>query len=935
MATSRLDDPMTSTPGWTGAMEYLNGWSASWASWVFHASWQGSLVAFVLLVMVSVGRRWPSPLRYGLLLVALAKFALPPFWAGPTGLFSRIPLQIGTPWNASAEERKSSPLTAEPAIMPVAAGFPVQPTPRWVGLSSGGQALRAPGSDLKTFGPRVIDPARVANDGKRAWMTALMVAHLLGLVVGLTWITSQFIRLRSWTRHAQSTIPEGLQELLVDLSQGLRLRRRPRVLIVSQPLAPIAFGLVSPTILLPATVVERLPTSELRTILAHELAHYRRGDLWLTWFQFVLGAMWWFNPLVWLLNSALRKTREDCCDDLLLARGFTSREEYCNTLLHAAKELARYPAFSSTALVPGFVEPLHPLARRLERIMDQSLPRASHLSLAGLFIITLGGGLILPGLRGSNAQAREAKSEPRLSNAANPSSATLHSRMSIAELFDGVETHKAGLKRSQLELVTKLRRHGQPAVQFLDARLQRKDAEPLNGVAAQSTLEERRRAAWLLAKFGPAAASAVPSLTAALEDLDTELAALAAAALEAIGPAARSAVPALVEAVRFQNPRAPMALARVAPESRDVVQVLLEAFDSRHSSQAPEPVVFALSELRGHRERIETALVEAATSADQRLTGAIGFALNRIGASSPTGREIVTHWKSKIQKEAIANEAAITPEGLLELVARLKQANWPVEQSDATRQLIQSTARLKGNARSAVPALMEFVRNNRGHARGSAVIALGNIGPAATAAVPLLIQALDEEEAGVSHNALVALGQIGPAASPALPRIRERFERSDGWVRLAAAIALWRIQSSHLQSTLPVLIEALQPHAEDMSYIACTVLGEMGPSAASAAPRLIQIATDANHHARIAAALALAKVDPNRALVTLPYLLDLLRDEHGLSRPTAASALGELGSNAKEAVPLLMAVRDSLDPALRDAASEALKRIGLAAPGPE
>jgi hypothetical protein len=161
---------------------------------------------------------------------------------------------------------------------------------------------------------------------------------------------------------------------------------------------------------MPATNLSRLSEHELKVILAHELGHFRRGDLWVNWAQLLLQAIWWFNPLLWMLNHALRKAREDCCDDLLLARKVTSGDRYCDTLLRAAVEFRpRAPLIGAL----GFGERLHPLGRRFARIMDAGVPRAYRLSALG-FIVLLGlGFLLLPGLRSQTAtQETAAEASP-------------------------------------------------------------------------------------------------------------------------------------------------------------------------------------------------------------------------------------------------------------------------------------------------------------------------------------------------------------------------------------------------------------------------------------------------------------------------------------------------------------------------------------------
>src|SRR4029077_8879662 len=125
--------------------------------------------------------------------------------------------------------------------------------------------------------------------------------------------------------------------------------------------------------------IEGLREAELRRILAHELTHFRRGDLWVNTVQLGLLAVWYFHPLFWLLHRTIQKVREDCCDDVLLARDLTSGDAYCDALLHTARELA---GGAPIAAALGFGENLHPLGRRLKRIMDDGLKRSAKLSLS-------------------------------------------------------------------------------------------------------------------------------------------------------------------------------------------------------------------------------------------------------------------------------------------------------------------------------------------------------------------------------------------------------------------------------------------------------------------------------------------------------------------------------------------------------------------------
>jgi thiol-disulfide isomerase/thioredoxin len=188
--------------------------------------------------------------------------------------------------------------------------------------------------------------------------------------------------------------------------------------------------------------VALLEARTLDVILAHELAHHRRHDPWINWIQLALTVVWWFNPVLWVLNRQIRKVREDCCDDLLLTRNLTTGQAYCDTLLSAASKLT---GRTMAGLSLGFGDPLHPLGRRFERIMDHTLRRAPRLSLAGVLFLAVLASVVLPGLRRSDGDqpirstqrgepsaskaAADAKDAPPTENLVWPEGATVAGRV--------------------------------------------------------------------------------------------------------------------------------------------------------------------------------------------------------------------------------------------------------------------------------------------------------------------------------------------------------------------------------------------------------------------------------------------------------------------------------------------------------------------------
>jgi HEAT repeat protein/beta-lactamase regulating signal transducer with metallopeptidase domain len=97
---------------------------------------------------------------------------------------------------------------------------------------------------------------------------------------------------------------------------------------------PFAAGLVTPTIVLPASSQE-WSTDRREAVLLHELAHLSRGDLLMNALSHLARALYWFNPLAWYAAHRLRIEGERAADDTVLRRG-TRASEYADHLLSIA-----------------------------------------------------------------------------------------------------------------------------------------------------------------------------------------------------------------------------------------------------------------------------------------------------------------------------------------------------------------------------------------------------------------------------------------------------------------------------------------------------------------------------------------------------------------------------------------------------------------------
>lgn len=78
--------------------------------------------------------------------------------------------------------------------------------------------------------------------------------------------------------------------------------------------SPFVLGLLRPRIYLPFG----LEGEELALVTAHERAHIRRGDHWWKPLGFLLLAVYWFHPLLWLAYGLFCRDIELACDEKVL-----------------------------------------------------------------------------------------------------------------------------------------------------------------------------------------------------------------------------------------------------------------------------------------------------------------------------------------------------------------------------------------------------------------------------------------------------------------------------------------------------------------------------------------------------------------------------------------------------------------------------------------
>ena len=315
-----------------------------------------SLVLLAGLVVVGLLRRRSAAARHWVLSVAvLCALLLPAVWAvGPTWSMPSAVPPVEVMWSGSIEAllggangADGAPATGSPASGQVASG------PRGPSVSGASDRPTRPSSGRQS-GPAIN----------------VISVWLAGAGAGVALLLVGFARL-AWLRGRATPVVGGPWRALADeIGGALGLSRPVQVLQSRHPTLLATWGLARPKVLLPAGA-ERWPGPRVRVVLAHELAHVRRGDwAWQVCAELLRAALW-FNPLTWIVLRRQRRDSELACDDEVLGLGVAG-PAYASQLLDLVQVLR-----SRRTLWPPGVAMARPsgFERRIVAMMNPSLRR--------------------------------------------------------------------------------------------------------------------------------------------------------------------------------------------------------------------------------------------------------------------------------------------------------------------------------------------------------------------------------------------------------------------------------------------------------------------------------------------------------------------------------------------------------------------------------
>jgi beta-lactamase regulating signal transducer with metallopeptidase domain len=205
------------------------------------------------------------------------------------------------------------------------------------------------------------------------WTWTLGGAWAAGSIICLVAGARRQARFHRLLRYAVPA-PRKWRHAADRLAARMGLRGRPAVLQVAARVPPLVVaGWNGPRIVVPAYLVGGLDAAERTTLLLHEIAHLKRRDHLVRYFELAVRAIYWWLPLVWLAARQLRAAEEACCDARVIETHPNGRRAYARLLLRTLDLFG--PVRASIPLQATTMAGFARLRARLQAILFAS-PRA-------------------------------------------------------------------------------------------------------------------------------------------------------------------------------------------------------------------------------------------------------------------------------------------------------------------------------------------------------------------------------------------------------------------------------------------------------------------------------------------------------------------------------------------------------------------------------
>lgn len=188
----------------------------------------------------------------------------------------------------------------------------------------------------------------------------LVEAWLFGVALFSLRSAGGFLLLERERRRRSVVVNERVLEICYELQDRIGINRVIQYCECAWLQAPAVIGWFRPIVFLPVSALTGLSEDQLRSVIAHELAHIRRYDPFVNVFQVGVETLLFYHPAVWWLNKRIRAEREHCCDETAV--------ELCGNAVEYARALTMMEEWRSAPAL-AMAANRGPLTERIVRVL--------------------------------------------------------------------------------------------------------------------------------------------------------------------------------------------------------------------------------------------------------------------------------------------------------------------------------------------------------------------------------------------------------------------------------------------------------------------------------------------------------------------------------------------------------------------------------------
>ena len=221
-----------------------------------------------------------------------------------------------------------------------------------------------------------------------AWVVLGIAALLVAMrLAALAFRAGRLVRI---LRQAQPPCP-ALTAMVEAAARDLAIRP-PRVGVSPATSEALLASLGRTRLILPVGLAEGTDAVAVSAVIAHELAHLKRGDHRALWLEEALLALLAVNPLLPLLRARRAAAREEACDALALGNAAPeARRAYAQSLIEALRDRAGPQASGGLPALTFTGAGRNTAMHRLKAVLNPAGPAKRAVRLAAL---CLGLGLV-------------------------------------------------------------------------------------------------------------------------------------------------------------------------------------------------------------------------------------------------------------------------------------------------------------------------------------------------------------------------------------------------------------------------------------------------------------------------------------------------------------------------------------------------------------